>query len=111
MLQVLLVVGAAAGGILLGREILRRRRPLLDVHLPKDTEQAVVIASAKETNPENLHTFAGALLQQNREALFTEWLQNLLQQERVTFGKMRGQSQPAEETETEPTPAPAPSED
>ena len=67
-------------------------------------------ATALESNKV---AFAGALLQQDRTTLFMEWLENVLQQERVTLGRMRGQSQPTEETEpeteTESTPAPAPS--
>ena len=60
----------------------------------------------------NKVAFAGALLQQNRATLFMEWLQNLLQQEQVSLGRLRSQSQSVQETEpdTEPesTPAPAP---
>jgi peptidyl-prolyl cis-trans isomerase D len=59
--------------------------------------------------------FAAALMQQNREAIFMEWLQNMLQQEQVKFGHLPSQKQPVQETEpeteTEPAPAPAPSKD
>ena len=63
----------------------------------------------------NAVTFAAALLQQNRNALFMEWLRNALQQEQVSLGRLRSQSQPAQETEpeteteSEPAPAPTPS--
>lgn len=39
-----------------------RANAILDPHLPKETEEAVIIASTKETNPTPLRSFAEALL-------------------------------------------------
>jgi len=65
-------------------------------------------ASAFEADRANV---TEQVLNRNRRALYESWLQSLLQEEQVNFGKPRArpvpQPEPEEET-TEPQPAPAP---
>ncbi|MGD0016115.1 MAG: peptidyl-prolyl cis-trans isomerase [Verrucomicrobiia bacterium] len=49
----------------------------------------------------NKMVFAASLLLQNREALFTEWVQSVMQQEQVKLGGLSSKSQRAQETETD----------
>jgi hypothetical protein len=52
----------AAGIYLVWRGLSQHRGPLLDAHLPKDTEDAVIVAASHEANPSRLRAFAASLL-------------------------------------------------
>src|SRR5208337_4774946 len=55
------IVLATGLGLLVWRAV-KNNRPLLDAHLPKDTENAVVYAASHETNPSKLRAFGHSLL-------------------------------------------------
>src|SRR5580698_9117011 len=55
------VLIAAGVGFVVWR-LTHPKGPLLDVHLPKETEDAVVIAASHEKNPQRLRAFAQSLL-------------------------------------------------
>jgi peptidyl-prolyl cis-trans isomerase D len=56
----------------------------------------------------NKVAFAASLLLQNREALFIEWVQSVMQQEQVKLGGRRSQPQRVQETEPETETEPVP---
>jgi hypothetical protein len=56
-----IVIGVGLG--FLAWRAVKNQRPLLDAHLPKDAENAVVFAASHETDPSKLRAFGHALLQ------------------------------------------------